>query len=416
MTKVRLDSWKTIAEYLDRSPRTVQRWHTDHGLPVHHFGGGKGAVFAYAEDIDRWLVSLAEETRTATCGEDDGLETRKARSSALTASADEMWETRTERNLHTIASHYRAAIDECPENAAAFVGLANAMIFAALHDVMAPSAAFARAREALRRMPRMDAAGPDARCAEAWIHLLCERKWRQARTGFDEVLRARPWSSFALSGRALVHVAEDRLQEAARCAQKAWERNPLVCSLAALLCWIRYLAGDWEHALELAAELRMCGGYSATVAATEALALLQAGSVSGALPRIEELAGDFPRHQNLQGTLGYALALAGETEKALEIFRNLEEMSEARKRNRGYALALVAIGLDRGVEAVSWLETAYAGGEFTSLGLRSDPILRPLRDEPRFESLRRKIGFPGGIEIQAGIQAGVLGEYAMRES
>ena len=54
----RLDSWKAIAEYLDRNVRTVTRWADERGMPVHHVPGGKrGAVFAFVEDIDAWLVS-----------------------------------------------------------------------------------------------------------------------------------------------------------------------------------------------------------------------------------------------------------------------------------------------------------------------------------------------------------------------
>jgi len=82
--KSRLDSWKSIAEYLERSPRTVQRWHAFHGLPIHHFGGQKGSVFAYAEDIDRWLIGLAEETRIADVDACDASEARKTRSQELT--------------------------------------------------------------------------------------------------------------------------------------------------------------------------------------------------------------------------------------------------------------------------------------------------------------------------------------------
>jgi tetratricopeptide (TPR) repeat protein len=412
VTKVRLDSWKAIAEYLERSSRTVQRWHAYHGLPVHHFGGSKGSVFAYAEDIDHWLVGLAEETRIAAGGEDEGLAARKSRSFALTSSADEMWETRSERNLHTIAGFYREAIDEYPANAAAFIGLANTMIFAAAFGIMDPSAAYPRAREALRRMPQLDAASLDAKCAEAWINLMNERKWRQARTGFEVVLCERPRSSFALSGQALLCIAEDNLQEAARYAQEAWTQNRMACSLAALLCWVQYLAGDYEQALELAEEVRTSGGCGATVAAIEALAMIQAGLAARVPHRIEEIAGDFPQSQNLQGVLGYAWAVSGQTDKALEIFRSLEQMSEMKKRNHGYALALVCIGLNRRQEAISWLEAAYAEGALPSLGLRSDPILRPLRGEQRFELLRRKIGSPAGNGIQTGFSSG----YAARES
>jgi TolB-like protein/Tfp pilus assembly protein PilF len=62
----RLDSWKGIAEYLGRSVRTVVRWRDECGLPVHRVPGGKGhAVFAYSEEIDRWLVGKSDVQQAA---------------------------------------------------------------------------------------------------------------------------------------------------------------------------------------------------------------------------------------------------------------------------------------------------------------------------------------------------------------
>ncbi len=54
----RLESWKEIASYLDRSRRTVRRWEDDEGLPIHRHRHAKGStVFAYADELDRWLMS-----------------------------------------------------------------------------------------------------------------------------------------------------------------------------------------------------------------------------------------------------------------------------------------------------------------------------------------------------------------------
>jgi Tol biopolymer transport system component len=54
----RLDSWKAIADYLDRNVRTATRWADERGLPIHRVPGGKRqAVFAYTHEIDAWLVS-----------------------------------------------------------------------------------------------------------------------------------------------------------------------------------------------------------------------------------------------------------------------------------------------------------------------------------------------------------------------
>jgi hypothetical protein len=50
-----LDSWKAIADYLNRNVRTVQRWEQIEGMPVHrqiHRKGG--SVYAYQQEIDAW--------------------------------------------------------------------------------------------------------------------------------------------------------------------------------------------------------------------------------------------------------------------------------------------------------------------------------------------------------------------------
>lgn len=53
-----LTSWKEIAIYLGRTTRTVQRWERSLNLPVYRTGTPcSGIVYAFREDIDRWLVA-----------------------------------------------------------------------------------------------------------------------------------------------------------------------------------------------------------------------------------------------------------------------------------------------------------------------------------------------------------------------
>jgi predicted esterase len=64
----RLESWKEIATYLKRAPRTVQRWEAEEGLPVHRLHHAKGdSVFALTEELDAWVEGrpqLVQEDRS----------------------------------------------------------------------------------------------------------------------------------------------------------------------------------------------------------------------------------------------------------------------------------------------------------------------------------------------------------------
>ena len=73
----RLNSWKEIADFLDRDVRSVQRWEHERGLPIHRIPGQKGgAVFAYEAELEDWLRSgkaaVASKAAVAGNAEADG--------------------------------------------------------------------------------------------------------------------------------------------------------------------------------------------------------------------------------------------------------------------------------------------------------------------------------------------------------
>ena len=64
----RLDSWKAIADYLQRDVRTVRRWEKALALPVRRVPARSGhSVFAYVSEIETWLKTRASiEPASAT--------------------------------------------------------------------------------------------------------------------------------------------------------------------------------------------------------------------------------------------------------------------------------------------------------------------------------------------------------------
>jgi tetratricopeptide (TPR) repeat protein len=162
----RLSSWKEIASFLDRDERTVKRWESDRGLPVHRVpGAGRAAVFAYADEIEAWLrgepgTPDASETPEAspnrrrwpravaglvllagaalaagvvsyaiwkqTSRSAIPLHTRDAVAVELYRSGLHEWQTRTPSGLHRAIADFRHAIARDPGFAESWVGLADA--------------------------------------------------------------------------------------------------------------------------------------------------------------------------------------------------------------------------------------------------------------------------------------------------
>ncbi|MGA2349898.1 MAG: tetratricopeptide repeat protein [Terracidiphilus sp.] len=91
------------------------------------------------------------------------------------------------------------------------------------------------------------------------------------------------------------------------------------------------------------------------------------------------------------GHLGNAYARAGQTDEALKMISRLQE--RVRKDGVGrYEIAMVYIGLGRKNDAFKWLDEACKSHDVGLLYLKIDPPLDPLRSDPRFNDLVRRVG------------------------
>src|SRR5438067_9620798 len=91
------------------------------------------------------------------------------------------------------------------------------------------------------------------------------------------------------------------------------------------------------------------------------------------------------------GVLARAHGLSGNKVEAEKILDQLKELSKQRYV-AAYSFALVYLGLGNKEEALRWLEQSYQDRAGSDVGyIRVDPLLDPLRGDPRFEALAEKI-------------------------
>jgi tetratricopeptide (TPR) repeat protein len=99
--------------------------------------------------------------------------------------------------------------------------------------------------------------------------------------------------------------------------------------------------------------------------------------------------GDSP---HALGHLGNAYARAGRIDEARRTISQLEQ--HIRRDGFGsYEIALVYAGLGNKDQAFAWLENSYRSHDEGLTNLMVDPCLDPLRSDPRFTSLVRRVGF-----------------------
>jgi tetratricopeptide (TPR) repeat protein len=416
-SQTRLDTWKSIAHHLGRSSRTVQRWHSIYGMPVHHLSGESGSVYAYADDLDAWLKARGrngdldvsgtpdiEPSRTGFTPDsfhdhnswDSSLISSQARirSDQLVALAAKRWETLSHCNLPGILHHYREAIDLNPGNAAAYAGLSLGLIAQGIWGLLSPLFAYASAKAALQEAVEIDSELPLAKSAGAWLKMLSARDWEGARHSFEEILEHDPSCARSVSGRGLLYIAEGLLHQASELFLEGAQRSPLSSASMTMHCWSRYLAGQFEYVLHSVDEIRATGQSGPLLDAVEALAALQVGEPEFKVYRIEALATEGPHHDVLRGALGYAYAVQGQVKKARELLESMTNRANGKMNREPYAVALILIGMNEQNQAVDYLEQSFRNGSLWSLGFRSDPILEPLRSRPRLSQFLREFGYP----------------------
>ena len=92
--------------------------------------------------------------------------------------------------------------------------------------------------------------------------------------------------------------------------------------------------------------------------------------------------------------LGYAYAMSGRRDGALKILNQLQERANHGEYVWPLGAALIQIGLGNKDDALVWLDKAYEDHSTGMNYLKVNPLYDPLRSDPRFTNLLRRMRFP----------------------
>jgi len=297
----------------------------------------------------------------------------------------------TERDIRTGMKYFEQAIAADPNYAQAYVGLGDAWTTLStwfLPPREAQPQANAAYAQALARNPSL----PSAYAARGLISLTYDWDWVATERDAAHALELSPSNADGHVLRAVRLSSLGHWPEASAEYTRGEELDPLSASTFALHAWGAFANGHFDQALELAHKaIPMAPDFDLGYQVA-ALSL----SVKGRFPEAIETARTATKVSDSPidvAILANVYALAGRTDEAHATLAKLKEMT--RKRYVcSYEVATSYVALHEFDEAYRWLDKAYEDRSDCMIWLRVDPRFAPVRPQPRFQELIRKVGIP----------------------
>jgi tetratricopeptide (TPR) repeat protein len=292
----------------------------------------------------------------------------------------------TPEGYQKAVGYLHEAVEKDPSDPLAYAGLAAAYIQIA-HSALATEDSLPRAKAAAQRALRLDDTQAETLNAFGFIAGYYDWEWETAEKAFQRALEINPNLAMAHYWYSWQLILFDRMDEALVAHKRAQELDPLTPLHTAWLGGLYWIWGRYDEALEEVQKALELSPDSWHGLLAQAYIYLDMGMYEEAIDVSQKAASLYP---DLRHLLGQAYAKSGRRDEALEILAELEKEEPTPYGALGLAELYIALGNKD--EAFRWLN--YEHPHAWVPWIRTNPPFKPLRDDPRFHELLRKMNLP----------------------
>lgn len=303
------------------------------------------------------------------------------------------WNKWTEEGVRKSIEYFRQALDIDPNYASAYAAMANSYI--SLGDfgvgILPPHEANAAAEQAALRAISLDETLAEAHAALAMSRFRCDSDLTGVEPEFRRAIDLSPGSSTPHHWYSHYLLAVGRSQEAIREGELAYDLNPVDPEMSTHLEFLDLFLHRYDKVIERAgASLELDPNFGETY--------FMRAQAYEQRQMYAEAKRDYLQAKKLSGgrsmilaSYGHLLGISGDRIGARQIHSELTALSRQRYVP-SYEKGLMDIGLGNREGAMSDLTQAYNEGSHWMFVLQTDARLDPLRSNPRFQELVRRVG------------------------
>ena len=292
----------------------------------------------------------------------------------------------TEEDIRKSTVYFEQALQKDPNYALAYTGLADSYVQLGNYSLIQMKDSYPKAKAALTQALEKDEKLGEAHASLGFVLMNYYWDWTEAEKEFKKAVEMNPNYAMAHNWYSQYLAFTGNSQEALREAKRAQEIDPISPWNSA---FVSFLARQYDDAILASQKTLELDPNFAIAHMIIGLSYVQKKRYEEGISELQKASAN----PDSRALLGYAYAVAGKRTEGRKIVIELEQ-SATEKYVSPFPLAVAYTGLGDKDRAFAALEKAYEERSWGMGTLRVNPVFDPIRSDPRFAALLRRVNLP----------------------
>jgi len=304
------------------------------------------------------------------------------------------WNRRTIIELEKSIKYYQAALEEDPDYALAYAGLADSYTILGIYGALSPDDIMPKAISEAKKSMQIDDQLAESHVSLGCVESVYQWDWQKAKQEFELGINLNPGYALAYQWYAVNYLVPlGKFKDAIDIIAKGIRLDPISLIINTTVGVIYYFQRSYEEAIDCYNKTLELDPNFAPAHFFLGQSLAQKQMYEESLKHLKIAIDFFGESNNMLATFAYAAAQAGKIEHAEKALNKLLQLSE-NKYVSAYDISMIYVGLGQYKEALKWLDKAFKEKAYLMVYLKVDPVMDPLRSKVKFKRILSKFAFP----------------------